>query len=650
MTVVNTNVKSLVAQDSLMKSGRSLSTAMERLSTGKRINSAKDDAAGLSISNRMDSQIRGLTMAVKNANDGISLMQTAEGALDEVTNSLQRMRELAVQAVNGTNNVQDRAALDAEVQQLKSEIDRTAKTTQFNSINLLDGSFKNKILQIGDKADQTLKVGIAGAKVSDLGMGPSATGGNVFVGGRIGFSDGSTNVISTSFATDGSLSLVINGTVISSIKADTSGANNATKDIHDITTAINNSRAGVKASAFNQVTAAYAGSGSIASTGSFSITVSAVDTGAQIIVKVTNTNSLQEVVDKINAQGGEETVKARINDEGKLVLFNNSGANISVTDETNANATIGMNQAIGFKTGDSFRGMLKLESETDNPVSIGVTGKLANTGAVTDDTANTALRTLGLVQIKAVRSGTVDTASTAASNATSTEAMKDAYTYQGASITSSSTEWIAGEVKINGVDIYRSGQDTDTTAKKVNLINSFADETGVFATYGSNSSGSISITLNSVNNRPISVDLGNETITAAYGGFASHGLNAVNVGDSFYDGTNPTSNGGSGSSITGLNVLSASSATDALKSIDNAIEQVSQSRANLGAVQNRLIATVNNLTNVATNTEASKSRIMDTDYSKETTQLAKSQIIQQAATAMLAQANQAPQMVLSLLK
>ena len=107
MSVVNTNVKSLVAQDSLMKSGRALATSMERLSTGKRINSAKDDAAGLSISNRMDAQIRGLTMAVKNANDGISLMQTAEGALDEVTNSLQRMRELAVQAANGTNTGTD---------------------------------------------------------------------------------------------------------------------------------------------------------------------------------------------------------------------------------------------------------------------------------------------------------------------------------------------------------------------------------------------------------------------------------------------------------------------------------------------------------------------------------------------------------------
>ena len=648
MSVVNTNVKSLVAQDSLVKSGRALATSMERLSTGKRINSAKDDAAGLSISNRMDAQIRGLTMAVKNANDGISLMQTAEGALDEVTNSLQRMRELAVQAVNGTNTTQDRAALDAEVQQLKSEIDRTAKTTQFNSINLLDGSFKNKELQIGDKANQVLNIGIAGAKVSDLGMGPSATGGNVFVGGRIGFTD-SSNTISTKFLSGGSLSLVINGTVISSIKSNTSGANNTTLDINDITTAINNSRAGVTASAFNEATAAYAGSGIIGSTGSFSILVTATDTGAQSTIKVTNTNSLQEVADKINAQGGASTVQARINDEGKLVLFNSSGANMTVTDSTNANATVGMQQAVGFKTADKFRGMLKLESNTDNPVAIGVQGKLANSGTVTDDTANTALRTLGLVQIKAVRSGTVDTASTT-SNLTSTEALKDAYTYQGASITSSTTQWIAGEVKINGVDIYRSGQDTNTTAKKVNLINSFADQTGVFATYGSNSSGNISITLNSVNNQPISVDTGNKTITSAYGGYASHGLVSVNVGDDYYDGTKPTSGGGSGSSVTGLNVLSASSATDALKSIDNAIEQVSQSRANLGAVQNRLIATVNNLSNVSTNTEASKSRIMDTDYSKETTNLAKSQIIQQAATAMLAQANQAPQMVLSLLK
>ena len=645
MSVVNTNVKSLVAQDSLMKVGRDLSTAMERLSTGKRINSAKDDAAGLSISNRMDSQIRGLTMAVKNANDGISLMQTAEGALDEVTNSLQRMRELAVQAANGTNNALDRAALDAEVQQLKSEIDRTAKTTQFNSINLLDGTFKNKQLQIGSEANQTLKVGISGAKVSDLGMGTGSTGGNVFIGGRRGFSDTAT-VISTKFMSGGSMSLVVNGTIINAIQSNTSGANNTIKDMNDIVTAINNSRASVTATGFNEITAAYAGSGVISSTGSFTVLVTANDSGAQVSIKITNTANMQELVDKINEQGGEATVQARVNDEGKLVLYNNSGANFTVTDSTGQNTAIGMNQAVGFLTGGIFRGMLKLESQTDNPISISVAPK-SGAAAWTDGDVNTALRTLGLVQIGAVRSGDYQNTVQAGS---STEIFKDAYTYEGAAITTSTTEWMAGEIKINGVDIYRSGQETNTTAKKVQLINSFADETGVFASYGSNSSGSTVITLNSVNNRPISVDLGNDVITTAYGGYVSHGLSEVNVGDAFYDATTPTSGSGGGSSITGLNVLSTSASADAIKAIDNAIEQVSQSRAQLGAYQNRLIATVNNLTNVVTNTEQSKSRITDTDYSKETTNLARSQIIQQAATAMLAQANQAPQMVLSLLK
>jgi len=638
--VVNTNTKSSIAQDSIMKVGRDLSTAMERLSTGKRINSAKDDAAGLSISNRMTSQIRGLNMAIKNANDGISLMQTAEGALDEVTSSLQRMRELAVQAANGTNNAQDRAALDAEVQQLKSEIDRTAKTTQFNSINLLDGSFQNKQLQIGDKANQTLKVGIASTKVSDLGLGTSAAGGNTFIGGRLGFTNtGST--ISSSFASGGSLSLVINGTIISKIKSDSSGANNTKLDIHDVVTAINNSRAGVTASAFNEATAATAGNGVIGSTAALTITVTTVDDAASLAIKVSNTNNMQEVVDKINAQGGAATVQARLNDEGKLVLFNNSGAKLTVTD-TIGGTTVGSNVAVGFKSGDVFQGMLKLESQTDAPIRIGV---LSSSGTPNATDANAALDTLGLVQTYGMRSGDLATTSPG----TSTEQFVDAYTYEGAAITDSTATWAAGEVKINGVDIYRSGEQTDTTAKKVQLINTFADQTGVFAQAITNSSGSVAIRLNSVNNRPISVDLGNDTI-GSYGGFASHGLREVNVGDAHYDTTKPTLGNSGGSSMSGLNVLSAASAADAMKAIDNAIEQVSQSRAQLGAYQNRLNATVNNLSNVVTNTEASKSRIMDTDYSKETTALAKSQIISQAATAMLAQANQSAQTVLSLLK
>jgi flagellin len=623
-----------------MKVGRDLSTAMERLSTGKRINSAKDDAAGLSISNRMTSQIRGLNMAIKNANDGISLMQTAEGALDEVTSSLQRMRELAVQAANGTNNAQDRAALDAEVQQLKSEIDRTAKTTQFNSINLLDGSFQNKKLQIGDKANQTLNVGIASSKVSDLGLGTSASGGNTFIGGRLGFTN-AASTISNLFASAGSLSLVINGTIISKIKSNTSGANNTVLDIHDITTAINNSNASVTASAFNEATAAVAGNGVIGSTAALTITVATVDDGSSLAIKVSNTNSMQEVVDKINAQGGAATVQARINDQGKLVLFNNSGAKLTITD-TIGGTTTGANLAVGFHSTDVFQGMLKLESQTDTPIKIGT---LSSAGTVSASATNAALKTLGLVATYGMRSGNLATTSPGYS----TEKFVDAYTYEGAAITASTTQWTAGEIKINGVDIYRSGEQTNSTSKKVQLINTFADQTGVFAEKVSNSDGATIIRLNSVNNRPISVDLGNKAL-GTYGGFASHGLREVNVGDAYYDATTPTLGNSGGSSMTGLNVLSAASAADAMKAIDNAIEQVSQSRAQLGAYQNRLNATVNNLSNVVTNTEASKSRIMDTDYSKETTQLAKSQIISQAATAMLAQANQSAQNVLSLLK
>jgi len=144
MSVINTNVKALVSRDALTINNRQLSTAMERLSTGKRINSAADDAAGLSISSKMESQVRGLQMSVKNANDAISVTQTAEGAMQEINDILQRMRELSVQASSDTNDAQDRVYLQDEISQLSDEIDRIATTTQFNNINVLDGGFSDK--------------------------------------------------------------------------------------------------------------------------------------------------------------------------------------------------------------------------------------------------------------------------------------------------------------------------------------------------------------------------------------------------------------------------------------------------------------------------------------------------------------------------
>lgn len=166
---INTNIASLNAQRNLGKTQGDLSKSMERLSSGLRINSAKDDAAGLAISDRMTSQIRGLNQAARNANDGISLAQTAEGALQETTNILQRMRELAIQSANDTNSASDRASLQAEVNQLKQEITRIANSTTFNDRNLLDGSLINAQFQVGANANETISFAIASARADDLG-------------------------------------------------------------------------------------------------------------------------------------------------------------------------------------------------------------------------------------------------------------------------------------------------------------------------------------------------------------------------------------------------------------------------------------------------------------------------------------------------
>ena len=201
MSVINTNLKSLISQDSLSINNRNLSTAMERLSTGNRINSAKDDAAGLAISTRMQSQINGLNMAVKNAFDTVSLTETAEGAMDEVTTMLQRMRELALQAANDTNSAKDRRYLQDEVDQLAAEIDRIAGTTQFNSINVLDGSYSSKVFQIGSNNNQTMNISIGSMNSNILGVATSNSALESMNG-----TTGSTGTTSTStVSTEGAL-------------------------------------------------------------------------------------------------------------------------------------------------------------------------------------------------------------------------------------------------------------------------------------------------------------------------------------------------------------------------------------------------------------------------------------------------------------
>jgi len=275
-SVINTNVMSLVAQQNLSSSQSSLSTSMARLSSGMRINSAKDDAAGLGISQRMTAQINGLDQAARNANDGISLTQTAEGALQQVTTNLQRIRELAVQSANGSNSSVDRSSLNAEAQQLMAENNRIAQQQQYNGVNLLDGSFSNQSFQVGANAGQVITIGaIANANSSALGTYTSAS---------------VTGAAATTFTAVTAGDLQINGVSVGGIGA----AGSATQRASQIRDAINSVADQTGVYAINDtgttvtlnssgnagITVALAGTGTTATTGlTAATTAAATQTG-----------------------------------------------------------------------------------------------------------------------------------------------------------------------------------------------------------------------------------------------------------------------------------------------------------------------------------------------------------------------------------
>ncbi|TWI02779.1 flagellin [Luteimonas cucumeris] len=396
--VINTNTMSLNAQRNLSTSGASLATTIQRLSSGLRINSAKDDAAGLAISERFSTQIRGLDVAVRNANDGISLAQVAEGSLTEIGNNLQRIRELSVQSANATNSASDRAALNAEVKQLSSEIDRVAKQSEFNGTKLLDGSFSSQLFQVGANAGQAIAIDkVVDAKANALG--------NVkFAADRV------ATTVAAAATSDGKLSgLALNGVTISDVSW--------------------------KAGA----------------------------TGVEVANSVAN---------GINAQMGETGLRATVSSTGAITLES-------------------------------------LKADKDVTYTAGtITGGAGTPG-------------------------------------------------------------------------------TPTNATEVGL-------TGITA------------------------------VTAAATANASF--------------------------VSTLDISTVKGAQQALEIVDKALTSVNGARADLGAVQNRFTSVVANLQSSSENLAASRSRIRDTDFAKETAELTRTQILQQAGTAMLAQANQVPQNVLSLLR
>ncbi|MBK8185953.1 MAG: flagellar biosynthesis protein FliC [Cellvibrio sp.] len=572
--VINTNVAAINSQRQLMNSGGALDKAMERLSSGQRINSAKDDAAGLAISNRMTSQIRGLDQAIRNANDGISMIQTAEGAMQEVTNILQRMRELSIQSANGIYADADRSTLDAEVQQLKLELDRIADSTSFNGQILLDGSIGNTKLQVGSLANQTIDISIGSFNTSSLGglsgdiVGEATTGLaalNLLTAGDLIINDTSIGALTTGTTLNNTLALV-----------------NASLD-----------GKGALASATVEVSGTSTGSGVLVP-GTSSLTLAVVDgdNNSQSYV-ITGTNSLKELVAKINEETG---VDAKINDQGRLVLNREGALSITVTDSSSNNEASGLaDGAVNFSL---------VLSDT----SVDKRGVKVEAGTITA----AEILALGI------------------------DMQDDNRNLQGATVAAAASVINKGDLIINGVEIDAITLPGATAAANltelVKKINEQSDATGVVAFAGT---GTSNLGLRSVTGEEISIKYSDSAVAATVAG--QTGLQERNA----------TEGGGS---VTSVDISTADGAQKAIAILDRAIDQVNATRAGLGAANNRLEFTINNLANVSEKTAASRSRITDADFAAETAALSRAQVLQQAATAMLAQANARPEQVLSLLR
>ena len=686
--VINTNVGSISAQRHINTAVREQSEAMERLSSGKRINSARDDAAGLGISNRMTSQIRGLDQAVRNANDGISLIQTAEGALDQTTNILQRMRELSIQSANGTyNDSENRASLDAEFQQLLMEVDRIAETTKFNGQTLLDGKMEDVALQIGADSNQTVEFGIQDMSTKSLGMGSTSSD---VIGAPIDFTANSTSI--------GFNDVSINGQSI--VKPGGDEITTATSQ-DELITAINENVNGVTATlvAINEI--AIDGDGNISADEEISITATMAD-GTTQTYTIRDASTKEEIATKL-ADASNGTLSVSVSDDNKLIISAEGVSSLSFADTTGAISSTALNTA-------SAR--LSLEADNGDPITI----ERGTTGSYND--------VLALGFLESTTPGTVE----------------------GAGITASSTVWGTGDVSINGVIINEESiaGTAGSLLTKVDAINAASDDTGVRAeafvtveltginlTAGtsteklsingiltSGGSGTLAEIVDEINAKVsdtgITAILSGETIqlegntaslTIGYGeantGSITYSAASIktiqgtsgaaagfSAGSSTFPGTatseqifgglkltsetgnpisidistgasgeehglisgNVTGSGIYGSSLNGLSVDTASNSQKSIDIIDRAITTVNAQRGELGAINNRLEYSIDNLASISQQTSAARSRIVDADFAMESAALSRAQVLQQAGTAMLSQANASPQQVMQLLQ
>ena len=527
-SVLNTNMPSINTQRKLSKAQSALDKSLERLSSGLRINTARDDAAGLAISERMTAQVRGLTVATRNANDGVSMAQTAEGALAEMGDILQRIRELAVQSANATNSAGDRKSLNDEVNQLVAELNRFANTTEFNGMKLLNGDDPVSAFHVGANSNQTIVATTTDFRTSKYGSyqigNATVTAADAGAGKGVSISNAVTND-----TTNVSSNLQVTGAVVSKPGTMTLNGPNAS--------------------------------------GTVALTVS---------------DSAADIASKINSQ-----------------------------DLTGIKATARTETMIGFTTGD-----YTIEISTTN---------------ATSNSANTATATISfsVPKIGGDAIGSSAEALTDAVNAFNEQSSKTGIT---AKLNDAKTGIILENDEGKNINVTFTGSNTIYMGNQANGKNAVTSASGAktFTAAGQ-------VTLDSA--RSYSVTLA-----------ASMNIQAgVLSGGSMGNSTAATTYGSTLQRVDSLDITTIKGANDAIHICDSAIDAVNAQRAKYGALQNRFEHTISNLQTSHENVSAARSRIQDADYAAETAALSRNQVLQQAATSMLTQANNLPQNILTLL-
>jgi flagellin len=589
MPSINSNTSALYAVNASRKTDRDMETSMQRLSTGLRITNAGDDASGAAISDRMTANIKGIEQSIRNAGDVISMAQVSEGALGEASSTLQRIRELAIQSASDVMSATERNYIQTEVSQLLAEFDRVTKDTTFNEINVLDGSFASRTFQIGIKKGEAASVSVGSMRIDQLGAYQQ-----------------STDVDSTDFDASTGAKLVASASVVNHVEADTVtisgqlGSANVTitagETAKEIATNINNvfENTGVDASASTQLK--FEGLASSGNTGVVSVSFDLYGSNSTAVTisssvnlgATTGASNFTELRDSINAYTAQTGVEAVLaTDFSYLYLTQPEGYDIKIAD-------------------------IDFDMETSTSLSLATTCDADSAaGQTTLSVASTTGVSVGdLVTGVGIKPGTTVASISAGVSVTLSQNIETAIA------NTSAIAFGADRVfKVTGMseDLATAGYQADLFDK--DHISGVHDSVVVTG----------QITMASSKQFTVNGDI-------------TKGLFTTNPGAATLN------------KLSGISVLTRQKSTDTLVVLDKAMDRINLERAKLGAIMSRMEKAVDNLSNVAMNTTASKGRIVDADFALESANLTRAQILQQSATAMIAQASKSMQTVLELLR